>query len=207
MMRLGGRQALDGQSGRANVILVDAGRSASPQRSAARRRRRPEQRAEGRDPGWPGRLNAREEVTEVADLLGAPVAKALLGKAVLADNSPFTTGGIGHLGTAPSSWAMKNCDTVLIIGSTMPWFEYYPKPGQARGVQIDMKPDRIGLRYPVEIGLVSDAKATLAALHAAASASVGPRLSSGGAKPHGELESVAGRGRSRRRARRCGRRW
>ena len=111
-----------------------------------------------------GALNARAEVTEVADLLGAPVAKALLGKAVLADDSPFTTGGIGHLGTAPSSWAMKNCDTVFIIGSTMPWFEYYPKPGQARGVQIDMKPDRIGLRYPVEIGLVGDAKATLAAL-------------------------------------------
>ena len=111
-----------------------------------------------------GALNARAEVTEVADLLGAPVAKALLGKAVLADDSPFTTGGIGHLGTAPSSWAMKNCDAVLIVGSTMPWFEYYPKPGQARGVQIDMKPDRIGLRYPVEIGLVGDAKATLAAL-------------------------------------------
>ena len=111
-----------------------------------------------------GALNARAEVTEVADLLGAPVAKALLGKAVMADDSPFTTGGIGHLGTAPSSWAMKNCDAVFIIGSTMPWFEYYPKPGQARGVQIDMKPDRIGLRYPVEIGLVGDAKATLAAL-------------------------------------------
>ena len=111
-----------------------------------------------------GALNARAEVTEVADLLGAPVAKALLGKAVLADDSPFTTGGIGHLGTAPSSWAMKNCDAVLIVGSTMPWFEYYPKPGQARGVQIDVKPDRIGLRYPVEIGLVGDAKATLAAL-------------------------------------------
>jgi pyruvate dehydrogenase (quinone) len=111
-----------------------------------------------------GALNAREEVTEVADRLGAPVAKALLGKAVLADDSPFTTGGIGHLGTAPASWAMKNCDAVLIVGSTMPWFEYYPTPGQTRGVQIDMKSDRIGLRYPVEIGLGGDAKATLAAL-------------------------------------------
>jgi pyruvate dehydrogenase (quinone) len=111
-----------------------------------------------------GALNARAEVTEVADMLGAPVAKALLGKAVLADDSPFTTCGIGHLGTAPSSWAMKNCDAVLIVGSTMPWFEYYPKPGQARAVQIDMKPDRIGLRYPVEVGLVGDAKASLAAL-------------------------------------------
>ena len=111
-----------------------------------------------------GALNAREEVTQVADVLGAPVAKALLGKAVIADDLPFTTGGIGHLGTAPSSWAMKNCDAVFIVGSTMPWFEYYPKSGQARGVQIDMKSDRIGLRYPVEIGLVGDAKATLAAL-------------------------------------------
>jgi pyruvate dehydrogenase (quinone) len=111
-----------------------------------------------------GALAARPEVTQIANLLGAPVAKALLGKAVLADDSPFTTGGVGHLGTAPSSWAMKNCDAVLIIGSTMPWFEYCPDPGQARGVQIDVKPDRIGLRYPVEIGLVGDAKATLAAL-------------------------------------------
>jgi pyruvate dehydrogenase (quinone) len=111
-----------------------------------------------------GALNARAEVTQVAELLGAPVAKALLGKAVLADDSPLTTGGIGHLGTAPSSWAMKTCDTVFIVGSTMPWFEYYPEPGQARGVQIDLKPDRIGLRYPVEIGLVGDAKATLGAL-------------------------------------------
>ena len=142
-----------------------------------------------------GALNARAEVTEVADLLGAPVAKALLGKAVLADDSPFTTGGIGHLGTAPSSWAMKNCDTVFIVGSTMPWFEYYPKPGQARGVQIDMKPDRIGLRYPVEIGLVGDAKATLAALIPLLQRQTDRRLPSRGAKPHGGLEPPAGRSR------------
>ena len=80
-----------------------------------------------------GALSAREEVTQLADALGAPVAKALLGKAVLPDDSPFTTGGIGDLGTAPSSWAMQSCDTVLILGSTMPWEEYYPRPGQARG--------------------------------------------------------------------------
>jgi pyruvate dehydrogenase (quinone) len=108
-----------------------------------------------------GALGARDEVTRLADMLGAPVAKALLGKAVLADDSPFTTGGIGDLGTAPSSWAMKTCDTVLILGSTMPWEEYYPHPGQARGVQVDIKPDRIGLRYPVEVGLTGDVKATL----------------------------------------------
>jgi pyruvate dehydrogenase (quinone)/pyruvate decarboxylase len=111
-----------------------------------------------------GALPAREEVTTLADLLGAPVAKALLGKAVLPDDSPFTTGGIGDLGTAPSSWAMKTCDTVLILGSTMPWEEYYPTPGQARGVQVDLKPDRLGLRYPVEIGLVGDVKTTLQGL-------------------------------------------
>jgi pyruvate dehydrogenase (quinone) len=111
-----------------------------------------------------GALSARNEVTQLADVLGAPVAKALLGKAVLPDDSPFTTGGIGDLGTAPSSWAMQSCDTVLILGSTMPWEEYYPKPGQARGVQVDLKPDRLGLRYPVEIGLTGDVKATLQGL-------------------------------------------
>jgi pyruvate dehydrogenase (quinone) len=111
-----------------------------------------------------GALSAREEVTQLADRLGAPVAKALLGKAVLADDSPYTTGGIGDLGTAPSSWAMKSCDTVLILGSTMPWEEYYPTPGQARGIQVDLKPDRLGLRYPVEVGLAGDVKATLRGL-------------------------------------------
>jgi pyruvate dehydrogenase (quinone) len=111
-----------------------------------------------------GALSAREEITQLADALGAPVAKALLGKAVLPDDSPFTTGGIGDLGTAPSSWAMRSCDTLLILGSTMPWEEYYPKPGQARGIQVDLKPDRLGLRYPVEIGLTGDVKATLQGL-------------------------------------------
>jgi pyruvate dehydrogenase (quinone) len=111
-----------------------------------------------------GALSARDEVTALADRLAAPVAKALLGKAVLPDDSPYTTGGIGDLGTAPSSWIMKNCDTVLILGSTMPWEEYYPGAGQARGVQVDLKPDRIGLRYPVEVGLTGDVKATLSAL-------------------------------------------
>jgi pyruvate dehydrogenase (quinone) len=111
-----------------------------------------------------GALSARDEVTTLADRLAAPVAKALLGKAVLPDDSPYTTGGIGDLGTAPSTWIMKNCDTVLILGSTMPWEEYYPNPGQARGVQVDLKPDRLGLRYPVEVGLTGDVKATLSAL-------------------------------------------
>jgi len=111
-----------------------------------------------------GALDARTEVTQLADALGAPVAKAMLGRAVLPDDSPFTTGGIGDLGTAPSTWIMKTCDTLLILGSTMPWEEYYPDLGQARGVQVDIKPDRLGLRTPIEVGLVGDVGATLQGL-------------------------------------------
>jgi pyruvate dehydrogenase (quinone) len=111
-----------------------------------------------------GALQARPEVEGLAEALGAPVAKSLLGKAVLPDDSPYTTGGIGHLGTAPSHWAMHNCDAVLILGSTMPWIDSYPKPGQAKGVQVDLMPERLGLRYPVDVGLVGDVKTTLQAL-------------------------------------------
>jgi len=111
-----------------------------------------------------GCLSARLEVERLADTLGAPVAKAYLGKALLPDEHPLTTGGIGHLGTQPSLDAMRACDTVLILGSTMPWTDYYPRPGQARGVQIDRLGDRIGLRHPVEIGLVGDMQATLSQL-------------------------------------------
>jgi pyruvate dehydrogenase (quinone) len=111
-----------------------------------------------------GCRGARAEVERVARTLGAPIAKAYLAKALLPDDHPLTTGGIGHLGTAPSSWAMHTCDTVLILGSTMPWIDFYPKPGQARGVQVDLIPDRIGLRYPIEVGLTGDIKATLDAL-------------------------------------------
>ena len=111
-----------------------------------------------------GALGAREEVTQLAAKLNAPVAKALLGKGVLADDSPYTTGGIGHLGTAPSDYIMRACDTLLILGSTMPWVDSYPKPGQARAIQIDLKPGHLGIRYPIELGLVADVKATLAAL-------------------------------------------
>lgn len=111
-----------------------------------------------------GALGAREEITQLAMKLNAPVAKALLGKAVLADESPYTTGGIGHLGTAPSEFIMHTCDTLLILGSTMPWVDSYPKPRQARAIQVDLKPEHIGIRYPVEVPLVSDVKATVAAL-------------------------------------------
>src|SRR5271154_2474954 len=80
------------------------------------------------------------------------------------DDSALTTGGIGHLGTLPSRQAMEECDTLLILGSTMPWIDYYPKPGQARAIQVDIKPERLGLRYPVELGLAGDVRQTLIAL-------------------------------------------
>jgi pyruvate dehydrogenase (quinone) len=108
-----------------------------------------------------GALAARAELEHVAELLGAPVAKALLGKAALPDEHPHVTGGVGLLGTLPSQEAMEHCDALLIIGSSFPYIEYYPKPGQARGVQIDRDGQRIGLRYPVEAGLVGDAAETL----------------------------------------------
>jgi len=111
-----------------------------------------------------GALGARDEVTQLAMKLNAPVAKALLGKAVLADDSPYTTGGIGHLGTQPSEFIMHGCDTLLILGSTMPWVNSYPTPGQARAIQVDLKAEHIGIRYPIEVPLVSDVKATVAAL-------------------------------------------
>jgi pyruvate dehydrogenase (quinone) len=111
-----------------------------------------------------GALDAGAEVEHVAELLGAPIIKALLGKGVVPDDSPYTTGGIGLLGTSPSEDALKECDTLLIVGSSFPYIEFYPAPGQAKAVQIDADPTRIALRYPVELGLVGDAKNTLAEL-------------------------------------------
>ncbi|MBY2966899.1 pyruvate oxidase [Rhizobium leguminosarum] len=108
-----------------------------------------------------GVVGAAEELREIADLLAAPVAKALLGKTALADDDPLTTGGIGILGTAPSQEIMEQCDAVLIVGSSFPYIEYYPRPEAARGVQIDSDPQRIGLRFPVDAGLVGDARETL----------------------------------------------
>ncbi|HEY8926305.1 MAG TPA: thiamine pyrophosphate-dependent enzyme [Polyangia bacterium] len=111
-----------------------------------------------------GCLGARVEVTALADALAAPVAKALLGKAVLPDDSPFTTGGIGLLGTAASADAMKECDTLLMAGTNFPYLEFLPKPDKARAVQIDLDPARIGTRHPVEVGLVGDCARVMAAL-------------------------------------------
>lgn len=112
-----------------------------------------------------GALGARQELLRTAELLGAPIIKALRGKAVVPDEHPLTTGGIGLLGTRPSQEAFDRCDTLLIVGSTFPYIEYYPRPRQARGVQIDRDATRIGLRFPVEVGLVGDARPTLAALN------------------------------------------
>jgi pyruvate dehydrogenase (quinone) len=111
-----------------------------------------------------GALGARAELEEAAELLAAPVGKPLLGKAAIADDSPYSTGGVGLLGTRPSQEMLETCDTLLIVGSTFPYIEYYPEPGKARAVQIDIDPKRIGLRYPVEAGLIGDSARVLKAL-------------------------------------------
>lgn len=111
-----------------------------------------------------GALDASEEVIQVAEKLGAPVVKALLGKAVIPDDHPLCIGGIGLLGTEPATDAMTEADTLFMIGTSFPYIDYLPKPGQARGIQIDIKPTNIGLRYPIEIGLVGDSKLVLSEL-------------------------------------------
>ena len=111
-----------------------------------------------------GCLTARDEILQLAEKVGAPIIKPLLGKAVVPDDSPYTTGGIGLLGTAPSQEALRDCDTLIIAGSSFPYLEFYPKPGQARGIQIDLDAARIGLRYAVEIGLVGQCWDVLRAL-------------------------------------------
>ena len=108
-----------------------------------------------------GARGARAELEQVAERLGAVIIKPLLGKDCIPDTSPYTTSGIGVVGTRPSVEALNACDGLLIVGSCFPYIEFLPKPGQAVGVQIDDKPEHIGLRYPVEIGLVGDARATL----------------------------------------------
>lgn len=111
-----------------------------------------------------GARGAADEVVAVAERLGAGVAKALLGKDVLPDALPWVTGTIGLLGTEPSDRLMKGCDTLLMIGSGFPYAEFLPREGQARGVQIDLQADMLGLRYPMEVNLHGDAAETLRAL-------------------------------------------
>ncbi len=108
-----------------------------------------------------GALNATAELEQAAERLGAPIVKALLGKGAVPDDSPLTTGTIGLLGTTPSQEAMEKCDTLLMVGTSFPYLEFLPKPGDAKGVQIELDPKRIGLRYPVEVGLVGDSRRVL----------------------------------------------
>jgi pyruvate dehydrogenase (quinone) len=111
-----------------------------------------------------GAFSAAEEVKQVAELLGAGVAKALLGKAVLPDDLPYVTGSIGLLGTKPSWEMIEGCDTLFMIGSSFPYSEFLPEPGKARGVQIDIDGRMLSLRYPMEVNLLGDTKSTLQAL-------------------------------------------
>jgi pyruvate dehydrogenase (quinone) len=111
-----------------------------------------------------GARDARSEVMDVADILGAGVAKALLGKDVLPDAPPYATGSIGLLGTRPSYELMRDCDTLLTVGSSIPYTQFMPESGQARAVQIELDASRVGMRYPYEVNLVGDAAATLPAL-------------------------------------------
>ena len=111
-----------------------------------------------------GALGAKEEVAQLAETVGGPVVKALLGKGVMPDRSPYTTGGIGLLGTAPSVDAMQECDTIIMIGTSYPYMEFLPKPGQAKCVQIELNPTRIGLRHQTDAALVGDSKTILQAL-------------------------------------------
>ena len=108
-----------------------------------------------------GAIGAGDELEQLAEMLGAPIVKPLLGKAAVPDDSPYTTGGIGLLGTRPSQDVMENCDTLLMVGTSFPYIEFLPKRGQARGVQIELDPRRIGLRFPVEVGLVGDSRRVL----------------------------------------------
>jgi pyruvate dehydrogenase (quinone) len=111
-----------------------------------------------------GCLRAREEILQLSEIVAGPIVKPLLGKAVVPDKHPNTTGGIGLLGTAPSQDALQECDTLIIAGSSFPYMEFYPKPGRAKTVQIDIAPTRIGLRHPADIGLIGDCGTVLRAL-------------------------------------------
>ena len=111
-----------------------------------------------------GALGAADEVIALAQKLNAPIVKSLLGKAVVPDEHPLALGGLGLLGTAAAEEAMEKADTLLMIGTSYPYSDFLPEPGQVNAIQIDIKADRIGTRYPVSIGLVGDSKATLKAL-------------------------------------------
>jgi pyruvate dehydrogenase (quinone)/pyruvate oxidase len=111
-----------------------------------------------------GSIGAKDELIAIAERLQAPIGKPLLGKEAVPDESPYTTGGVGLLGTRPSQQALESCDTLLIVGSTFPYVEFYPQPGKAKAVQIELDPKRVGMRYPVDVGLVGDSRRVLSQL-------------------------------------------
>ena len=111
-----------------------------------------------------GALHATDELERVAEILGAPIIKALLGKAAVPDDSPYTTGGIGLLGTEPSQDALEACDTLFMIGSSFPYIEFLPEPGSVKCVQIELDPQRVSLRHPADVALVADTRTCLRAL-------------------------------------------
>jgi pyruvate dehydrogenase (quinone)/pyruvate oxidase len=111
-----------------------------------------------------GALHATDELEQLADKLGAPIVKALLGKAAVPDDSPYTTGGIGLLGTEPSQEAIEDCDTLFMVGTSFPYIEFLPEPSSVKCVQIELDPQRVSLRHPADVALVGDTKACLQAL-------------------------------------------
>jgi pyruvate dehydrogenase (quinone)/pyruvate oxidase len=111
-----------------------------------------------------GARGAGDEVEQAAEKLGAPIVKAMLGKDAVPDDSPYCLGGYAMVGTRPAQHALQACDAILIVGSSSPYIEFLPQPGTAAGVQIDDRAERIGLRYPVQVGLCGDAKLTLSEL-------------------------------------------
>ena len=155
--------------------------TAVPQRRRDRPRGRDPQRRAARSRSWPARAPAerRAELEQVAELLGAGVAKPLLGKDVLSDDLPYVTGSIGLLGTRPSYELMQDCDTLLTVGSSFPYTQFLPDFDQARAVQIDIDGKYIGMRYPYELNLVGDARGHPAGADPAAAAQGGPVLAGG----------------------------
>lgn len=111
-----------------------------------------------------GALHATDELIELAEKAGGPIVKALLGKAAVADDHPLTTGGIGLLGTKPSQEAIEECDLLIMIGTSFPYIEFYPEPGQAKAIQIELDASKIGLRYPIDVALTGDSKTVLRSL-------------------------------------------
>ncbi|MFP5384845.1 MAG: thiamine pyrophosphate-dependent enzyme [Bacteriovoracia bacterium] len=111
-----------------------------------------------------GALHATDELVTLADTIGAPIVKALLGKAAVPDDHPLTTGGIGLLGTKPSQEAMEECDLLIMVGTSFPYIEFFPEPGQAKAIQIELDASKIGLRYPIDVALTGDSKTVLHSL-------------------------------------------